>query len=222
MDLSINTNDDYELRPTDFNMYLFFDTETTGLPKNWKAPTTDFDNWPRLVQIAWVLVDENGEEIEQANHIIKPDGFMIPRAVTKIHGISHEKAENDGILLSMALRQFADAMSRSQLLVAHNISFDEKVVASEFLRERIASNLETIPKICTMKISADYCKIKGRYGNKWPTLPELHYKLFDAGLEQAHNAAVDVRACVKSFFELQKLGVVDQSQLSSADFHSAD
>jgi len=22
-------------------MYLFFDTETTGLPKNWKAPVTD-------------------------------------------------------------------------------------------------------------------------------------------------------------------------------------
>ncbi len=203
-------------------MYLFFDTETTGLPKNWKAPVTDFDNWPRMVQIAWILSDENGEEIEQANHIIKPDGFVIPRAVTKIHGISHEKAEKEGILLSRALRNFAEAMSRSEVLVAHNISFDEKIVGAEFLRERIASNLETIPKICTMKISADYCKIKGKYGNKWPTLPELHYKLFDAGLEQAHNAAVDVRACVKSFFELQKLGVVDQSRFSSAYFHSAD
>jgi len=30
-------------------MYLFFDTETTGLPRNWKAPVTDLDNWPRMV-----------------------------------------------------------------------------------------------------------------------------------------------------------------------------
>jgi len=30
-------------------MFLIFDTETTGLPRNFKAPLTDFDNWPRLV-----------------------------------------------------------------------------------------------------------------------------------------------------------------------------
>jgi len=35
-------------------MYLFFDTETTGLPKKWKAPITDLDNWPRLVQLAYL------------------------------------------------------------------------------------------------------------------------------------------------------------------------
>ena len=29
-------------------MYLFFDTETTGLPKNWKTPLNDLNNWPRL------------------------------------------------------------------------------------------------------------------------------------------------------------------------------
>ena len=33
-------------------MILFFDTETTGLPKNWKAPITDLENQPRLVQKA--------------------------------------------------------------------------------------------------------------------------------------------------------------------------
>jgi hypothetical protein len=36
-------------------MYLFFDTETTGLPKSWKAPVTDVNNWPRLVQLAFLL-----------------------------------------------------------------------------------------------------------------------------------------------------------------------
>ncbi len=32
-------------------MYLFFDTETTGLPKNWKASLTDLNNWPRLSEL---------------------------------------------------------------------------------------------------------------------------------------------------------------------------
>jgi DNA polymerase-3 subunit alpha len=38
-------------------MFLIYDTETTGLPKNYNAPLTDSDNWPRLVQLAWQLHD---------------------------------------------------------------------------------------------------------------------------------------------------------------------
>lgn len=45
-------------------MYLFFDTETTGLPKNYKAPASDSDNWPRLVQIAWSIYDAEGNSWE--------------------------------------------------------------------------------------------------------------------------------------------------------------
>lgn len=44
-------------------MYLFFDTETTGLPMNWKAPITDFNNWPRLVQLAFLTFDIDGNKI---------------------------------------------------------------------------------------------------------------------------------------------------------------
>ena len=67
-------------------MYLIFDTETTGLPNNWKAPLTDFDNWPRLVQLAWQLHDIKGGLIEKNNLIIKPDNYDIPYNSTKIHG----------------------------------------------------------------------------------------------------------------------------------------
>ena len=59
-------------------MYLFFDTETTGLPKLWQAPVTDTDNWPRLVQIAWVLSDTAGKELAKQESIIKPEDFLIP------------------------------------------------------------------------------------------------------------------------------------------------
>ena len=57
-------------------MYLFFDTETTGLPRNWKAPVTDLDNWPRMVQIAWILTDGEGEQLDIADYIIKPGVFI--------------------------------------------------------------------------------------------------------------------------------------------------
>ena len=54
-------------------MYLIFDTETTGLPKNWNAPVTDVDNWPRCVQIAWQLHDREGKLLEDAYKILRSD-----------------------------------------------------------------------------------------------------------------------------------------------------
>ncbi|RYY90346.1 MAG: 3'-5' exonuclease, partial [Chitinophagaceae bacterium] len=73
-------------------MYLFFDTETTGLPRNWKAPVTDLANWPRMVQLAWLLYDNKGTLVAQSDAIIKPEGFRIPTDAAAIHGITHDIA----------------------------------------------------------------------------------------------------------------------------------
>jgi DNA polymerase III epsilon subunit-like protein len=84
-------------------MYLFFDTETTGIPKNYKAPASDARNWPRLVQLAWLLVDKDGNEQKSVEHIVKPDGFSIPADVAKIHGITNDMAKQSGVDLKLAL-----------------------------------------------------------------------------------------------------------------------
>ena len=56
-------------------MYLIIETETTGLPKKLTAPITDINNWPRMIQIAWILCDAQGNKIDIQVHIIKPEGF---------------------------------------------------------------------------------------------------------------------------------------------------
>lgn len=58
-------------------MYIIFDTETTGLPRDYNAPMSDVDNWPRLVQIAWQLHDAKGKLLSNHNYIIRPEGFTI-------------------------------------------------------------------------------------------------------------------------------------------------
>src|SRR6185436_10750455 len=78
--------------------YLFFDTETTGLSRE-----------SRMVQIAWVLCGHDGEEISRACHIIRPEGFSIPRDATAIHGITTERAMAQGIPLAEALEGFQHA-----------------------------------------------------------------------------------------------------------------
>ena len=189
-------------------MYLFFDTETTGLPRDYKASAEDFDNWPRLVQIAWLSFDKDGNQVGENNYIIKPEGFTIPSDASRVHGISTERALNEGVELQSVLIEFQNQISQASYLVAHNMSFDEKNVGAEFLRNNMVNSIEAIDKICTMEQSTNYCKLNGRYGYKWPKLSELHYKLFGTGFEEAHNAAVDINATAKCFWEMKKIGVL--------------
>ncbi|MCX6304782.1 MAG: 3'-5' exonuclease [Bacteroidetes bacterium] len=189
-------------------MYLFFDTETTGLPRNWKAPVSDLNNWPRMVQLAFLLYDKNGNKISGGDYIIKPEGFTIPADVARIHGITTERAMEDGKPLSGVLLNFLSLIDESEYLVAHNMSFDEKIVGAEFLRKKMPDHTAAKKKICTMHSTTNFCAIKGPYGYKWPKLSELHYKLFKTGFDEAHNAAVDISATAKCFWELKRLDII--------------
>ena len=189
-------------------MFLFFDTETTGLPKNWRAPLADLDNWPRLVQLAWLMYDGEGNKAGGNNIIVKPEGFIIPEEASRVHGITTEKAMAEGVDLAEALKLFAADVERAKIIVAHNISFDKKIMGAEFLRNSMSHNLFDTVRICTKEESTNFCQIPGGYGYKWPTLSELHMKLFGCDFDGAHDALVDVEACARCFFELVKRGVI--------------
>jgi len=197
------------------NSYLFFDTETTGLPQNYKAPVTDFANWPRLVQLAFIVANEHAEIEAEGNWIIKPEGFIIPEKAASIHGITTERAMTEGCDLRAALVNFAKIMSRmaltsnNVLVVGHNIAFDEKIVGCEYLRCGLENWLPKAHRFCTMQASTDFCQLQGMYGYKWPKLQELHRKLFNDDFAEAHNAAADIQATVRCFFELKRLEIID-------------
>lgn len=190
-------------------MYLIFDTETTGLPQNYNAPLTDFDNWPRLVQIAWQLHGTKGELISAQNHIVKPDGFEIPFNSEKIHGISTKRAHAEGKSLDEVLEIFAADVANTEWVIGHNVEFDNAIVGCEFLRRDKTNVLESKTDYDTKLESTDFCKIPGGRGGgyKWPTLTELHTKLFGVGFDDAHDAAYDVDATAKCFFGLLNHGV---------------
>ena len=189
-------------------MYLFFDTETTGLPQNWKAPVTDLNNWPRMVQIAWVLSDNKGNRIETKDFIIKPEGYTIPKEASKVHRISTEKAMDEGVDLIKVLNNFNELITESNFIVAHNINFDKMILGAELLRKNITTEFFEKPKLCTMKASTNYCRIPGNYGYKWPKLSELHIKLFGEDFEEAHDASADINATEKCFWEMRKKGLI--------------
>lgn len=189
-------------------MYLFFDTETTGLPQNFNAPASDLKNWPRMVQIAWILCNNEGTRITSNDYIIKPEGFIIPREATKVHGISTKRANDEGVELKHVLEEFNCLVEQTETIVAHNIRFDEKILAAEFIRKKIKSSFDKKPKICTMLASTKYCGLIGNYGYKWPKLTELHKVLFGKTFKEAHNAAADINATERCFWEMKKIGLV--------------
>lgn len=199
-------------------MFLIFDTETTGLPKNYNAPVTDSDNWPRMVQVAWQLHDASGNLLDHSSIIIRPEGYTIPFATIQIHGITNERANEEGEDLRQTLARFSEAVSKSTYLCGHNIEFDVNIIGAELHRCGMDNPMLNRPLIDTKNDqTTEYCAIPGGRGGKfkWPTLTELYQKLFNKGFEEAHNAAFDVEATTRVFFEIIKRGITRVKEITA-------
>ena len=205
-------------------MYLIYDTETTGLPKNWKAPLSDSDNWPRMVQISWQIHDIKGDLVEVKNFIIKPENYTIPYAVVKVHGISTERAQKQGVDLAFVLEEFNKALAQSKFVVGHNISFDNNIIGAEFIRKNISTELFDKAILDTKDDGTDFCQLPGGRGGgfKYPKLEELHEKLFGSKFAEAHNAAADVEATARCFLEMIRREIIslDKLQISSEELQA--
>ena len=203
-------------------MYLIFDTETTGLPKNFAAPITDISNWPRCVQIAWQLHDEMGNLIEHQDYLINPKDFNIPFDAEKIHGISTELAIANGKPLSEVLDRFNASMLKSKFIVGQNVGFDVNIMGCEFHRMGIETTMNSMPVLdtCT-ETTASLLKLPGGRGGRFklPTLTELYTFLFGVPFSDAHNATADVEATTRCFLELINRQVFTKEDLEvSADY----
>lgn len=198
-------------------MINFFDTETTGLPKDWKAPMGQVDNWPRVIQLAWMITDIKGEPIKVREVLIKPDGWEIPAEPFWIeHGFSTDKSMAEGTPIREVLDEFVADLDACEFLVSHNMDFDHKVLGAEMIREGISGR--RCVKICTKEAATEFCaipfggqraymsKVQKRY--KWPKLEELHKKLFGRDFENKHQAGGDVQALKDCFFELVRHKVI--------------
>ncbi len=205
---------------------LIFDTETTGLPKNRKSLVTDTEEWPHIVQFSYIIYDMFTNKLEKViDYIIKlPVEIDIPEESFKIHGITKEISNEQGIVINKVIDQFMLDLSKCNLLVAHNLEFDLNMVIVELIRmnryaeligDDIAFNLNSsnyeqlmnIEKYCTMTETEKRCNIKavsknGKEYSKYPTLGELHYYLFRSYPKNLHNSLNDILICLRCYYKL--------------------
>jgi DNA polymerase III subunit epsilon len=171
-------------------MILIFDTETTGLV-SFKLPLSD-ESQPRILSLAAILCDDNGEIQESFDTLIHHHGLVIPEFITKINGITQEMCESSGTTIDAALHAYNDMKSRSHTRVAHNLSFDKQMIA----RETLALGQEHQPyhgeSFCTVKM----CKTIGLPGK----LMDAYRALFGKEFHGQHSAMGDTIACKEIFF----------------------
>ena len=192
---------------------IIFDTETTGLPKKWKARIDDKDNWPYIVQFSWILYNVEKNIIISCNDYIVqlPDGMEVPVESTNIHGITTETMREKGIECSKVIEYFSKDLSKAQMLIAHNLKFDKTMVRVESYRNRINNIFKDkmFIEYCTMLYGKDLCQLKRynkyskRYEVKYPKLVELHEHLFHETPENLHNSLIDVIVCFRCFYKMQ-------------------
>lgn len=200
-------------------MFIVFDTETTGLPRNFKAPISDSENWPRMVQLAYQLHDATGKLIRAKNFIVKPEGYTIPFKSVEIHGITTERALEVGLPLEEVLEEFQADLAQAKYGVGHNIAFDYNIVGAEMYRVNPETEGLLLDQLDTASLSTEYCALPGGRGGKFkfPKLIELHEKLFGHPFDEAHDAAYDVDATAKCFFELIKRRVIPLNEVKDPE-----
>lgn len=205
-----NNFEDRERGNLNSPQYLFFDTETTGLPYDDSiSAEVDHRNWPRLIQLSWIMTDGKGVTTKEMNKIVYPEGFSIPSDATEIHGITTDFACYWGERLERVLHVFNKSLRKADYIICHNAWFDINVVYGEMIRKNIKTPLLDKKSYCTMQSGTDLCAIGWRiFGYKWPTLQELHTHLFKRGFTGAHDAMTDVRALVRCFWEMRKNGKI--------------
>ena len=206
--------DSYNLtnRQTDDKMrILIFDTETTGLPPR-NTPTNQTDKWPHIVQLSWVIFNDETKRIEEEKDHIISLGTHIPISPesTAIHGITSELSRAKGISIDVALFDFKHASNRCGKIVAHNLEFDKNMILVELYRARMFNTIFPPLEYCTMKHGTPICKLvkvwdDGSTSFKFPKLVELYYALFGPDApppEGLHNAKVDVELCLKCYVQM--------------------
>ena len=76
---------------------LVFDTETSDLPRDWRRPASDLDNWPHLLQVAWIVCDLEFRPRHSYCTLIRPEGGQVTPGAAKVNGISTKKALKHGV-----------------------------------------------------------------------------------------------------------------------------
>lgn len=193
---------------------LFYDTETSGLPL-FNDPSED-PRQPHIVQLGARMVDmDTRQVISTIDLIVRPDGWEIPDDVAAVHGITTAMATECGVSESMAVGIFMELWDRCDFRVAHNETFDARILRIALKRfgtdaDAEADHWKAARAECTARMSTPICNLPPtakmvaarRNHAKTPNLAEAYEFFTGKKLEGGHRALIDVDACMTIYFAM--------------------
>lgn len=190
--------------------YLIFDVSANDKPKDWKAPFSDTFSWPRMIHISWIILDEELKLVEDYDCIVKPEGFTIDEKVAKTCHLDEEDLTTKSADLEEILDQFDKSVTNVEYIIAHNVNFNQNVLAAEYIRKHRQPQHFKVESICLMHESTYFCKISNKRGGyKWPSLQELYMSLFHQKFSPSGNARADTIAATRSFKKMMLMGQLE-------------
>ena len=182
---------------------ILFDCETTDLIRNSALP---LEKQPRIIELfakkiqlpANVWGDQDKwEDVSEYERIFNP-GIPIPEIITQITGIDDAAVKDQDKIKKHwpKIRKFFEGAS---YCVAHNLSFDKRIMEFEQQRYNPKQKFPFPKGICTIESTMS---LKGYRLN----LQALHVELFGEGFKKAHRARNDVEAMERCFKFLWEKG----------------
>lgn len=185
---------------------LFVDTETSGIPRDWRKPYSSRESWPHIAQLAWVVYGRDGQEIKAENHYIQPSDYDMCPASGSIHGLTLDFLRTHGKSRHTVMqRLLRDLVHYQPLVVAHFLQLDFHMVGVGFHRAGLKNPLHHLPTFCTMRATGQLV----RYSHQGLLrLGELYQRLFHEPLRQEHDALADAYATARCFFAMRQQGTI--------------
>lgn len=187
---------------------ITFDTETTDLHPG------------QICQLAYLICD--GDKVSGKNMFFSVDSMS--EGSQNVHGMSMEDLEalSGGDRFETRAAEIFDDFSSAELLVGHNVSFDDRFLRAEF--ERAGMQLKRIRTFCTMNYFTADLNMKRKFQTGRPKPPKLvelaaYFELDDAEIEKnsaewfggggnAHDARFDTAMTFMCLREGARRGMI--------------
>lgn len=190
--------------------FLLFDASANGQPKSYQASFRDSFNWPRMFHLSWQLLNEKGQILASRNDLIAPIGFSLSPTIEKKHKVKQDELKSNGIPVRESIDAFMSIVPDADMVFAHNLALNQGVVTAEADRAEILERLSSAETYCLMQEATYFCAIPGKGGKyKWPSLTEIHSRIFNRSYSNAGRADADVQALARCFIVMYKTGVLE-------------
>lgn len=190
--------------------YLLYDVSGHRAVSNWKAPINDSFNWPRILHISWILLDENLKPVSDFNAFVDQPDLRVGEEMLQSAHIEPEEYNANKADVKMIMQRFSEDIEKADYIFSFNQEYNENIAGAEFLRTGIKHSMFKKENFCLMRESTFYCALPGKGGKyKWPSLSELHAILFQQKYTPPGNARADVIAAARCFIKLKKLGELE-------------